>query len=252
MNKICQTHFVRKGNRVIPPFPAGLRRLVVGTGCFWGSEKGFWRLPGVYSTSVGYAAGLTRDPTYEQVCSGKTGHNEVVQVIYDPNVIATWDLMRFFWESHDPTQGMGQGNDRGTQYRSGIYCTSHDQKVVAEASRNSYQKLIGSKKQITTEILMMDEKNPNNSNVDCKFYFAEDYHQQYLAKPGARPYCSAQPLGISLQSEEGTSFFQGKVGMELTKRGEGPPKLSESFWDLHAPKPGCSVVSASNKPILFL
>eukprot|EP00501_MAST-03F_sp_TOSAG23-6_P000885 GSMAST32.ASY1.ANO1.921.1 assembled CDS len=219
MNKICQTHFVRKGNRVIPPFPAGFRRLVVGTGCFWGSEKGFWRLPGVYSTSVGYAAGLTRDPTYEQVCSGKTGHNEVVQVIYDPNVIATWDLMRFFWESHDPTQGMGQGNDRGTQYRSGIYCTSHDQK-----------------KQITTEILMMDEKNPNNSNVDCKFYFAEDYHQQYLAKPGARPYCSAQPLGISLQSEEG----------------EGPPKLSESFWDLHAPKPGCSVVSASNKPILFL
>jgi peptide-methionine (S)-S-oxide reductase len=173
------SHFVN-GNPLKPPFPDGMETAMFGLGCFWGAERKFWQQNGVFSTSVGYAAGLTPNPTYKEVCSGMTGHNEVVFVVYDPKVISYEQLLKVFWESHNPTQGMRQGNDAGTQYRSGIYTYSPEQKQLAEASRNAYQKALiagGHNSSITTEILDAPE-----------FYYAEDYHQQYLAKnPGG--YC---------------------------------------------------------------
>merc|ERR1719313_792651 len=193
---------------------AGIRSVIFGTGCFWGSEKGFWRMGrvGVVSTSVGYAGGHAENPTYKQVCTGRTNHNEVVQVVYDENRISFSDLLRQFWQSHDPTQGNRQGNDAGTQYRSGVYCTTEEQLTLAKASKESYEKSLG--RPITTEIL-----GPAQS---VKFWPAEDYHQQYLAKPGSRPYCSAQPTGVSL-----AAFDQwAPAGMESHK-----PKLPESFWE---------------------
>jgi peptide-methionine (S)-S-oxide reductase len=156
-------------------------------GCFWGAEKKFWQLPGVHSTSVGYAAGLTPNPTYKEVCSGMTGHNEVVRVVFDPKKISYADLLRVFWESHDPTQGMRQGNDTGTQYRSGVYTYGAQQAEVAEQSRRAYQKELerAGYPAITTEILPAPE-----------FYYAEDYHQQYLAKnPGG--YCGLGGTGVA-------------------------------------------------------
>jgi len=207
--------------------------VVFGTGCFWGTEKGFWRFPGVHSTAVGYCAGFTPNATYEEVCSGQTGHNEVVQVVYDPSAISFVDLLRQFWESHDPTQGMGQGNDMGTQYRSGIYYTSAEQKALAEASKQAYQAALaqaGRKQAITSEIL------------ECPaFYYAEDYHQQYLAKPGSRPYCSAQPTGVSLPDAK--SWLPAGLEAHLSR-------LPEAFWAQHAPRPGC-VIRAPNAPIQF-
>jgi peptide-methionine (S)-S-oxide reductase len=185
-------HYVN-GNPLKPPFPGGMETAMFGMGCFWGAERKFWQLNGVFSTSVGYAAGITPNPTYQEVCSGMTGHNEVVFVVYDPNVISYEELLKVFWESHNPTQGMRQGNDSGTQYRSGIYVYSETQRKLAEASLSAYQQAItpAGYGNITTEILDVSE-----------FYYAEDYHQQYLAKnPGG--YCGlggtnvACPIGIA-------------------------------------------------------
>ncbi|MGG6266345.1 peptide-methionine (S)-S-oxide reductase MsrA [Leptolyngbya sp. AN03gr2] len=165
-------HFVN-GHPLQAPFPVGIETAVFGLGCFWGAERKFWQQDGVYSTAVGYAAGSTPNPTYQEVCSGMTGHNEVVLVAYDPKVISYEKLLKVFWESHDPTQGMRQGNDVGTQYRSGIYIYNDEQRQAAEASLKMYQEELAKAgyKPITTEILDAPE-----------FYYAEDYHQQYLAK----------------------------------------------------------------------
>ena len=186
---VPERHFVN-GQRLEPPFPAGLRLALFGLGCFWGAERKFWSLPGVYSTSVGYAAGLTPNPTYEEVCTGLTGHAEVVRVVYDPERIGYEELLRVFWESHDPTQGMRQGNDVGTQYRSGIYCYDEAQRAAASSSRDAYQQRLvaAGLGPITTEILAAPE-----------FYYAEDYHQQYLAKnPGG--YCGLGGCGIPYEA----------------------------------------------------
>jgi peptide-methionine (S)-S-oxide reductase len=170
-----------------PPFPAGFETAMFGLGCFWGAERKFWQAPGVYTTAVGYAGGLTPNPTYEEVCSGRTGHAEVVRVVFDPRATSYEALLALFWEDHDPTQGMRQGNDVGTQYRSGIYVYSDEQRRLAEASRDAYQRALtaAGHGEITTEILPAPE-----------FYFAEDYHQQYLAKnPGG--YCGVGGTGVS-------------------------------------------------------
>lgn len=184
---VPEAHYVN-GNRLEPPFPDGLELATFGMGCFWGAERKFWELPGVWSTSVGYAGGHTPNPTYEEVCTGRTGHNEVVRVVFDPEVVDYDDLLRCFWEGHDPTQGMRQGNDVGTQYRSGIYCASGDQEAAAGASRDAFQGALSRAGygRITTEIRAAPE-----------FYYAEDYHQQYLAKvPGG--YCGIGGTGVVL------------------------------------------------------
>jgi peptide-methionine (S)-S-oxide reductase len=176
------------GTPMAPPFPEGTERLVVGMGCFWGAERAFWTLPGVYTTAVGYAAGMTPNPTYEEVCTGRTGHNEVVLVVFHPEQISLEEILRAFWEGHDPTQGMRQGNDVGTQYRSGIYTTDDRQREAAVASRDAYAKALaaaGKHDEITTEILAAGE-----------FYYAEDYHQQYLAK-NPNGYCGLGGTGVT-------------------------------------------------------
>ncbi|PSN19015.1 peptide-methionine (S)-S-oxide reductase [filamentous cyanobacterium CCP5] len=192
---VPEKHYVN-GNRLQPPFPEGMKVATFALGCFWGAERKFWQLDGVYSTSVGYIAGHTPNPTYREVCSGMTGHTEAVQVVYDPNVISYEDLLKTFWESHDPTQGMRQGNDTGTQYRSGVYTNSEEQKQLAEKSREMYQQALKNAGygEITTEIMAAPE-----------YYYAEDYHQQYLAKnPGG--YCGlggtnvSCPVGLSVGS----------------------------------------------------
>ena len=187
--KVPATHFVN-GNRLEPPYPAGLKTAMFGLGCFWGAEKLFWNLPGVYSTAVGYAGGLTPNPTYEEVCTGRTGHNEVVRVVYDPAKTSYEELLRAFWEAHNPTQGMRQGNDVGTQYRSGIYVNDDAERRAAEASRDAYAAQLAKAGYgaITTEIQPAPE-----------FYFAEDYHQQYLAKNPAG-YCGLGGCGITYKS----------------------------------------------------
>jgi peptide-methionine (S)-S-oxide reductase len=183
---VPDAHFVNK-NRLSEPFPDGLERAVFGMGCFWGAEKKFWQLRGVYSTAVGYAGGPTPNPTYREVCTGMTGHNEVVLVVFDPKVTSYDDLLKVFWENHDPTQGMRQGNDVGTQYRSGIYYFGDGQKRAAESSRDVFQKRLTAAGfgAITTEILPSPE-----------FYYAEDYHQQYLAK-NPDGYCGLGGTGVS-------------------------------------------------------
>jgi peptide-methionine (S)-S-oxide reductase len=183
------THFVN-GHGMAPPYPEGMQLALFGLGCFWGAERRYWELPGVYVTAVGYAGGYTPNPTYEEVCSGQTGHNEVVQVVFDPELIGYPELLQAFWETHDPTQGMRQGNDLGTQYRSGIYCHDTGQKAAAEASRITYQQALEARGRgrITTEII---DAPP--------FYFAEAYHQQYLAKnPGG--YCGIGGTGVCYPS----------------------------------------------------
>ena len=178
-------HFVN-GNVMQPPFCAGLQQIIFGFGCFWGAERKFWPLDGVYTTAVGYAAGITPNPTYQEVCSGMTGHNEVVLVVYDPEKISVEQLLNTFWESHDPTQGMRQGNDQGTQYRSGIYVFSDEQRKAAEVSRGFFQQALAKHgfAAITTEILDAPT-----------FYYAEDYHQQYLGKTPAG-YCGLAGTGV--------------------------------------------------------
>jgi peptide-methionine (S)-S-oxide reductase len=178
-----------------PPYPAGTEIAMFGLGCFWGAERKFWQLgSGIWLTAVGYAGGLTPNPTYEEVCSGRTGHNEVVRVVFEPDKLNFAALLKTFWESHDPTQGMRQGNDRGTQYRSGIYCTGDAQRRAAEASRDAYQAAISARGYgpITTEIVEAPE-----------FYFAEAYHQQYLAKV-PHGYCGLGGTGVACQIGTGT------------------------------------------------
>ncbi|MBV1875091.1 MAG: peptide-methionine (S)-S-oxide reductase MsrA [Cycloclasticus sp.] len=184
--RVPSSHHVFRGHHLQAPFPDGYKTAMFGLGCFWGAERKFWQLEGVYSTAVGYAAGLTPNPTYDEVCSGQTGHNEVVLVVYDPSVISYAYLLKVFWESHNPTQGMGQGNDRGTQYRSGIYYSTDEEGALAEQTRDVYQQLLceSNMGDITTEILPVGE-----------FYYAEHYHQQYLAKnPGG--YCGLGGTGV--------------------------------------------------------
>src|SRR5574337_372542 len=176
--RVPAAHFVN-GNRLEPPFPAGTELAMFGMGCFWGAEKVFWKTQGVYSTAVGYAGGSTPNPTYEEVCSGRTGHAEVMRIVFDPALVPYESLLRLFWENHDPTQGMRQGNDAGTQYRSAIYWYGDAQRAAAEASRETYQRVLAKVEYgpITTEI-----------TDALEFYYAEEYHQQYLAK-NPRGYC---------------------------------------------------------------
>ena len=183
---VPEKHFVN-GHPLEPPFPAGTRRALFGMGCFWGAEKKFWQRSGVFSTAVGYAAGATPNPTYGEVCTGRTGHNETVLVVFEPAQVSYEDLLRVFWESHDPTQGMRQGNDTGTQYRSGIYTFDAEQLAAAEASKTAFQRELTTAGfgAITTEILPAPE-----------FYYAEDYHQQYLAK-NPDGYCGLGGTGVS-------------------------------------------------------
>ncbi len=184
--QVAERHYVN-GNRLLPPFPDGMQMAMFGLGCFWGAERVFWQQPGVYSTAVGYAGGYTPNPTYREVCSGMTGHNEVVQVIFDPQRVAFGQLLTLFWQSHDPTQGMRQGNDVGTQYRSGIYTHDKDQKTQAERSVIEYQRALDAAGlgTISTEVRAAPE-----------FFYAEDYHQQYLAKnPGG--YCGLGGTGVA-------------------------------------------------------
>ena len=184
---VNEKHFVN-GHPIKPPFPGGMQQAVFGMGCFWGAERRFWKTAGVYSTAVGYAAGLTPNPTYDEVCTGLTGHNEVVLVVFDPNKVSYAQLLKVFWESHDPTQGMRQGNDVGTQYRSGIYVYSDEQRTAAENSLAMYQAALAKKglPRISTEII---DAPP--------FYYAETYHQQYLAK-NPNGYCGLGGTGVCL------------------------------------------------------
>jgi len=180
------SHF-DNGHPIAPPFPAGLEQAVFGLGCFWGAERKFWQAPGVYTTAVGYAGGYTPNPTYREVCSGMTGHTEVVLVVFDPKVTSYDEMLKLFWESHDPTQGMQQGNDVGTQYRSAVYTSSDDQREKAVASREMFQDRLTTAgyDRITTEIAPAPP-----------FYYAEDYHQQYLAK-NPNGYCGLGGTGVS-------------------------------------------------------
>jgi peptide-methionine (S)-S-oxide reductase len=184
----AEKHFVT-GRSLKGPYPEGTAKATFGLGCFWGAERKFWQIPGVWVTAVGYAAGMTPNPTYEEVCSGRTGHNETVLVVYDPKQVSYQELLKAFWETHDPTQGMRQGNDVGTQYRSGIYVYDTGQRAAAEASKKNYEQALKAKGYgpVTTEILDAPE-----------FYFAEDYHQQYLAK-NPRGYCGLGGTGVACQ-----------------------------------------------------
>mmetsp|Transcript_107611 Transcript_107611/g.169880 ORF Transcript_107611/g.169880 Transcript_107611/m.169880 type:complete len:261 (+) Transcript_107611:60-842(+) len=239
--RVGEKHFVL-GTPMEGPWPENFRMIIFANGCFWGSEKGIWRLPGggIHSTAVGYAAGFTPNPTYQECCSGDTGSTEAVQVVFDPEKISVVDILRWFWEAHDPTQGMGQGNDRGTQYRSGLYFFDDEQKLLFEASKAAYEKaLIKAGKgrgAITTEIKAA-------ADYETAFYYGEDYHQQYLAKPGARPYCSAQPQQVSLPP-----FEEWAPNAELLAK--HAPKLPEAFWQQHGPQPHC-VIRSPNEPIVF-
>jgi len=183
---VPERHFVN-GNRIVPPFPEGMERMVVGMGCFWGAERLFWQVPGVYSTAVGYAGGNTPNPTYEEACSGFTNHSEVVLVVFDPKRVTYAQLLKVFWEGHDPTQGMRQGNDRGSQYRSVLYAYGKEQLAVAEASRDAFQAALSKKGfgRITTELREAPE-----------FFYAEDYHQQYLGK-NPNGYCGLGGTGVA-------------------------------------------------------
>ncbi len=184
-------HFVN-GHPLVPPFPDGMALALFGLGCFWGAERCFWRQPGVYSTAVGYAGGFTPNPTYEEVCTGLTGHAEVVRIVFDPQVVGYEDLLKRFWESHDPTQGMRQGNDVGTQYRSVIYVADETQRALALSSRDRYARALAAagRGAITTEIA---DAPP--------FYYAEDYHQQYLAK-NPNGYCGIGGCGVPFKLAE--------------------------------------------------
>jgi len=230
---VGRKHRVR-GSPLCPPFPVGFQVCTFGAGCFWGTEKGFWRLPGVYTTAVGYCGGHETgiEPSYEQVCTGNTGHNEVTQVVWDPNVISFADLLCQFWRCHDPTQGNRQGNDRGSQYRSGIYCCDEIQASAARASLVAFDKAVRQRgfPAITTEV-----------RVGVPFHYAEDYHQQYLATPGSRQYCSAEPTGVPLPAFD-TWSLEGVAGSRA--RSELRPKLPQAFWGTYD-----SSVGAPNEPV---
>ena len=211
------------GTAIDAPLTSGQEEAFFACGCFWGAEKGFWKLPGVISTAVGYAGGKTDNPTYNQVCSGRTGHTEIVKVTWNNEVIGFSDLLKLFWECHDPTQGNRQGNDRGSQYRSAIYTTTEEQLKLALSSLSSYQKKLDKEgyAQITTEI-----------RANKVFYIAEEYHQQYLAKPGSRPYCSAMPTNITLDDFIGSKY-----------------KLDEKVWSNYDWTKKHCVLRSNNEPI---
>ncbi len=221
-SKKALNHFILNTN-IKDPVQDNEEEIFFGCGCFWGAEKCFWKLPGVKSTAVGYAGGSMENPTYRQVCTGRTDHAEVVRVTWITNKIDTSDLLKMFWECHDPTQGNRQGNDTGSQYRSAIYTTNSNQTNLVLSSKVAYQDLLNSNGlgEITTEI---------SENV--KFYFAEDYHQQYLAKPGSRPYCSAMPTTLSLGDFEGSKY-----------------KLSKEVWLNYNWKVNHCVLRSTNEPI---
>lgn len=220
--KLSNAHFVLK-TPIQPPFPAGSAVGIFATGCYWGTEKGFWRMPGVLSTAVGYAGGTTPNPTYDETCSGRTGHTEAVMVIYDPTKLSYADLLKQFYESHNPAQKDGQGGDRGTQYRSAIYTYDDEHLLLANASKLSYEKVLG--KTIHTEIKSIKEAGP--------WYYAHEAFQQYLARPGARQYCSAEPQGKPLPPYE-------EWKPEGVK-GEHDHKLPPAYWKEHGPKPHCAI-----------
>lgn len=211
------------GTPLTAPPAAGQAEAQFGCGCFWGAEKGFWRLPGVISTAVGYAGGQLASPTYEQVCSGRSGHAEVVRVVWDTARVSFADLLKLFWECHDPTQGNRQGNDRGSQYRSAIYVDDPALLALAEASRGAYQAALAAAGggTITTEIASGQ-----------RFHFAEPYHQQYLAREGSRPYCSAQPTGVPLGQFPGANF-----------------KLPPAVWSHYDWKISHCILRGDNAPI---
>ncbi len=221
-NRSSQVHAVLS-TPLRAPLKQGEEEILFACGCFWGAEKSFWKLPGVITTAVGYAGGYVDSPTYQQVCSGRTGHTEVVRVVWNQDSIDISDLLKMFWECHDPTQGNRQGNDRGTQYRSAIYTTTSNQLELAHSSKKSYQESLMNNnfKAITTEI---------DSNKT--FYFAEDYHQQYLAKPGSRPYCSAMPTKVKLRSFPGCNY-----------------KLPDEVWSHFDWSINHCVLRSSNNPI---
>ncbi|MEO0442248.1 MAG: peptide-methionine (S)-S-oxide reductase MsrA [Pseudomonadota bacterium] len=185
---ITHSHFVLD-TPIQGPYPEGSDKIVVGMGCFWGAEKAFWSLPGVFTTAVGYSAGYTPNPSYEEVCSGMTGHNEVVLIVFDSEILPLDSLLTVFWESHNPTQGMRQGNDRGTQYRSGIYCYKHHQQQLAQLSKTRYQGAIDKQFGNDTQVITTEIKTAST------FYFAEEYHQQYLAK-NPDGYCGLGGMGV--------------------------------------------------------
>ncbi|MEB3172233.1 MAG: peptide-methionine (S)-S-oxide reductase MsrA [Cyanobacteriota bacterium] len=214
------------GTPYAAPAAAGQGEALFGCGCFWGAEKGFWRLPGVVTTAVGYAGGSLDQPSYEQVCSGRTGHAEVVRVVWDLGRIGFGDLLKLFWECHDPTQGDRQGNDRGSQYRSCIYVNDPQLLQLAQASREQYQRQLDAAGfgPITTEI-----------RADVVFHAAEPYHQQYLAKPGSRPYCSAQPSGVLLGDFDGADF-----------------RLDSRVWDFYDWSISHCVLRGDNAPITLI
>eukprot|EP00013_Stygamoeba_regulata_P019808 CAMPEP_0177660124 /NCGR_PEP_ID=MMETSP0447-20121125/17840_1 /TAXON_ID=0 /ORGANISM="Stygamoeba regulata, Strain BSH-02190019" /LENGTH=260 /DNA_ID=CAMNT_0019165103 /DNA_START=115 /DNA_END=897 /DNA_ORIENTATION=- len=208
-----------------PPFPSpNYTTAVFATGCYWGAEKGFWKMPGVFSTAVGYCGGYTKNPTYEEVCTGMTGHTESVLVVYDPALVSYADLLRQFWECHNPTQFQGQGNDHGTQYRSAVYCNNNNELQLAIASKEAYQRALKGET-IHTEIELMEKAGP--------FYYAHEAYQQYLARPGSRPYCSAEPQGVSLPP------FASWAPPAL--QASHAPRLPEPYWEKHGPRPGCTI-----------
>ncbi|GBG26895.1 Peptide methionine sulfoxide reductase [Hondaea fermentalgiana] len=215
-SEVTEPHFILK-TPVTGDFE-GYETTVLGNGCFWGSEVGLWRMPGMYSTAVVYAGGAMENPSYEAVCTGATGHAEAVRAAWKPEDISFVDIIRQFLQSHDPTQVNGQGNDRGTQYRSIVLYTTEDQKRIAEAAIAKYQEQLG--RPIATQVKPLDT-----------FYYAEQYHQQYLARPGSRPYCSAQPLGVQLAD------WKSWVPEDLQEK--YAPKLGEDYWEAHAPSPHC-------------
>jgi len=218
-HRVLKTNF--KG-----PFPDNTDKVVVATGCFWGSEKAMWRMPGMYTTAVGYAGGKTLDPTYQEVCSGRSGHTEAVLCVWDKEKLNFSDVVRMYLQCHNPTQVNGQGNDHGTQYRTALYYYTAEQKKVAEAAIASYEKSLGGRK-IATELRQMKE----DGEGEVIFYYAEDYHQQYLASPGARNYCSAQPQGVQL--DPATEWLPNDLEEAFM------PKLNEAFWNKYAPSPHC-------------
>jgi len=225
---ITSPHFVLK--TPIKGQFEGMEQVVFGTGCFWGAEKGFWRMPGVYTTAVGYAGGSIENPTYEQTCSGRSGHTEAVLVVFDPKKLSFVDIMRQFLQCHDPRQKDGQGNDRGTQYRGAFYYSNEEQKQIGLAAIKQYEKQLNGK--IQTEVKALSDSN--------KFFYAEEAHQQYLAKPGSRPYCSAMPTGVQLAD------YKEWCPTDLQKK--YAPKLGEDYWKVHAPSPHC-VIREPNEQI---
>ena len=213
---VPEKHFVN-GNPLEPPFAEEMETALFGLGCFWGAERKFWQVPGVFSTAVGYAAGITPNPNYQEVCTGMTGHNEVVWVVYDPQQVSYSDLLKVFWESHNPTQGMRQGNDVGTQYRSGIYYYSDEQKSLAGATKALYQEKLADAgyDEITTEILSAPE-----------FFYAEDYHQQYLAK-NPNGYCGLGGTNVACPLPTGVASGASHLGQFTQTAWESNAKLGK-------------------------